>query len=206
MLQLVSTQTLPANYTLAGTIDLSKDRRALWILNFIALVLFLFSAWFLVWLAVTIRPSSAARGFSFSSGSLGSLVGWLVYIVATTIGMVVIHEAIHGLFFWFFTASRPRFGFRGTYAFASAPDWFIPRHLYLVIALAPLVLMTFVGLAAIFVVPDNLLPALLFLIAMNFSSSVGDMMVAGWLLRKPTGILSQDYGYAVRFFRPLKCG
>jgi hypothetical protein len=203
MLKLVPTQTLPANYTFAGTIDLSKDRRALWILNIIALALFLFSVWFLVSLAVTIRPSTAARVFTFSSGSLGSLVWPLVCIIAITIGMVVIHEAIHGLFFWLFTASRPRFGFRGTYAFASAPDWYIPRRLYLVVALAPLVLMTFAGLAAVFVVSDILLPALLFLIAMNLSSSVGDMMVAGWLLRKPADILSQDYGYAVRFYRPV---
>jgi hypothetical protein len=202
MLKLIPTQTLPANYILAKTIDLSKDRRALLILNAAGLVLFLLSAWFLVWLAAAVRPDLAARGFTFSSGSLGNLAGLVAWIIAITIGMVVVHETIHGLFFWLFTRSRPRFGLGGTYAFAAAPDWYIPRRLYLVVALAPLVLMTLTGLAAVFVVPDNLLPGLLLLIAMNFSGSVGDMMVAAWLLRQPPGMLSQDYGFGVRFYRP----
>jgi hypothetical protein len=202
MLKLIPTRTLPAYYTLAGTIDLSKDRRALIILNIIGLFLFFLSAGLLVGLVAAARPAFAARGFIVSSSSLGGLFGAIAWIVGITIGMLVIHEAIHGVFFILFTGSRPKFGFRGTYAFAAAPDWYIPRRFYLVVTLAPLILMTLSGVAAIFIISDNLLPTLLFLIAMNFSGSVGDMMVAAWLLRKPAGILSQDYGFGVRFYKP----
>src|SRR5450759_277524 len=200
--KILPTQTLPANYVLAGTIDLSKDRRALLVLNVVGLALFLVSAWLLIWLTAAIRPTTTSQVFTFSTHCLGSLVGLLAWIIGITMVMLVIHEAIHGLFFWIFTGSRAQFGFRGYYAFAAAPDWYIPRHLYLVVALAPVVLMTLAGIAAVFIIADNLLPALLFLVSINFSGSVGDMMVAAWLLRKPANLLAQDYGDGVRFYRP----
>jgi hypothetical protein len=198
----ISTQTLPANYILGGTIDLSKDRRTLLILNIVGLGLFLISAWFFSWLAVTIRPNIADRAFSFSSSSLSGLIWPLVWILAITVGMLVLHEAVHGILFWIFTANRPRFGFRGYYAFAAAPEWYIVRRFYLIVALAPAVLITMFGIAAIFLVTEDMLLGLLFLMTANFSGSVGDMMVAFWLVRKPNETLVQDSGDSVRFFLP----
>jgi hypothetical protein len=200
--KILPTRTLPANHVLKDTIDLTKDRRAIWVLNVVGLVLFLISACLMIWLTAVIRPTTTWQVFTFSSSNLGSLVGLLAWIIGITVVMLVIHEAIHGVFFWIFTRSRPRFGFRGYYAFAAAPDWYIPRRLYLVVALAPVVLMSLAGISAVFIIADNLLPALLFLVSMNFSGSVGDMMVAAWMLRNPADVLAQDYGDGVRFYRP----
>jgi hypothetical protein len=116
--------------------------------------------------------------------------------------MLVIHELIHGIFFLAITGSPPKFGFRFLFAYTAAPDWYVPRRSYLIIALAPVVIITIIGIAATFFIADSLLPALLFFTAMNISGSVGDMMVAAWMLRNPSIMLIQDYGDGVRFYRP----
>jgi hypothetical protein len=195
------TRDLPSNYTLAGTIDLSKDGRMMIILNGIGVALFLGSAWLLLLLAAAIRPKFGETNFRIS-GSLNSLAPLLAWIIGLTVLMLIVHEGIHGLFFWIFTGSRPRFGFRGYYAFAAAPDWFIPYRHYLVVALSPVVLMTLIGIGTLWVIPEAWLGGLIFWVSMNFSGSVGDMMVAAWLLRKPATFLAQDYGDGVRFYGP----
>jgi len=200
--KLVSTRTLPENYLLGGTIDLSKDRRTLLILNIAGLGLFLISAFLFSWLAVTIRPNFLNRVFTFSSSNLGGLIWSLIWILIITVGMLVLHEAVHGVFFWIFTNHRPRFGFRGFYAFAAAPEWYLSRRFYLIVALAPAVLITLAGIAALFLIAEDWVLGLIFLITMNFSGAVGDLMVAFWLMRKPATILVQDSGDRVCFYQP----
>ena len=56
------------------------------------------------------------------------------------VGNLVVHELIHGLFFWLFTGSAPRYGLGLSYAYAAAPDWYIPRRKYQVTGLAPVVI------------------------------------------------------------------
>jgi hypothetical protein len=199
-----STRTLPASHALAGTIDLSKDRWALFLLNAAGLVLFLGSGWLLIRLAASTRPDIASRVFTITAGSFIDLLGPLAWMIGITLVTLVIHEAIHGLFFWIFTGSRPRFGFRGLFAFAAAPDWYIPRRYYWIVVLAPVLFITIGGIGAVLVVSDNLLPPLLFLISMNFAGSVGDMFVALWLTRKKGNILAQDYGSGVRIYQPIE--
>ncbi len=116
--------------------------------------------------------------------------------------MLVIHEVIHGIFFLAFTGSPPKFGFRYLFAYTAAPEWFIPRRYYLLIAIAPVVTITMIGIIAVFVIADTLLPALVFLTALNISGSVGDLMIVAWLLRNPSVMLIQDYGDGVRLYRP----
>jgi hypothetical protein len=193
---------LPDNYIQVGSIDLSKDRRLVVILNGVGLALFLLSAWLSLMLATSVRPADAAVIFQYKTSTLGYLGILLAWILGLTGLMLVLHEGIHGIFFWIFTRSRPRFGFRGYYAFAAAPDWFIPYHQYLVVALSPLALMSLLGIGLVWVIPTGYLGPLIFLIAMNFSGSVGDMLVAAWLIFKPSTFLAQDYGDGVRFYGP----
>lgn len=198
--KLIPTQTLPAAYNLAGTIDLSKDRRAVLVLNILGLVLFFISGWLFLRLVILVRPEVFNLGLALSIKNATGLVILLGWIIGITAVMLVIHEAIHSIFFWVFTRCRPKFGFRITYAFAAAPDWYIPRKSYLYVALSPLVLMTITGIAMIFMLPAALLPALWLLVSMNIAGSVGDLMVTLWLLPKSSNTLAQDYGDGVRFY------
>jgi len=196
------TLTLPETYAPVGTIDLSKDWRALVAVNVLALVLlFCFGALFyqaLIWL----RPSDYSLGLIVQAGSTLealSLVGILLVLLAV---MVIIHEALHGVCFWGFTRVRPHFAFKGAYAYAALPDWFLPRGQYLVTAMAPFVGITLLGLVMLVIVPPAWFLAILVVMVFNASGAAGDLVVAGWLLFLPPGTYVRDRGDAVSFYRP----
>jgi hypothetical protein len=113
-------------------------------------------------------------------------------IGGVTVLMALIHESIHGLFFWLVTRQRPAFGFRGPYAFAAAPSCLIPRDRYLVVGLAPLVLMSLIGLALLLVIPAEAIPVVALILVFNGAGSAGDIFVVAWLLTRPRGTLVYD--------------
>ena len=67
--------------------------------------------------------------------------------------MIVLHEGLHGLFFWLFTREKPKFAFKGFYAYAAMPDWYLPKKEYLITALAPLVGITLLGVLGLALLP-----------------------------------------------------
>ena len=195
------TQTLPSDYALAGTIDITKDQRLLLLLNGLGLV-FLIAGGYLFFMAIiSLRPLVANNPFSivFSSSLLETLL-LIGAVLALTVAHVLIHEAIHGICFWWFTRSMPRFAFRWTHAYAAAPDWYLPRNRYLLTALAPLVVISLAGLLLAWVVPVSWLLALWFVLTSNAGGSVGDLWVVIWLLRQPADCLANDRGDAVSLY------
>lgn len=111
--------------------------------------------------------------------------------------MIILHEAVHGLAFWLFTGKHPKFGFKVFYAYAASPEGvYLPRQQYFMVALAPLVILTLVGIVLIPIMPLLALPTLVFFLISNSAGSVGDLWVVGWLLREPREILLQDQGDA----------
>lgn len=190
-------KTLPSTYTPGGTLDLSKDPKALIGLNIVGLGIFFVVGWASLLLTAAVRPDGT--GFS----ARGPEVLWLALGLLVVTGIqVVIHELIHGLFFWYFTHERPTFGFKGLYAYAAAPDWYLPRNEYLLVGLAPLVLMTLGGFLLLLVIPTPAIPLLLFAVVSNIAGAVGDMAVVVWLLRQPGTTLVRDIGDAITFYRP----
>jgi hypothetical protein len=121
----------------------------------------------------------------------------LVLVLAV---MLVMHELAHGLLFWIFTRQRPRFGLRLAYAYAAAPDWFLPRNHYLPVALAPLALLSLAGLLVLPFMPAGWLLLWWFFLTGNASGAVGDLYVAGWLLRQSPTVLVKDYGDRIDVF------
>ncbi|MEJ5239764.1 MAG: DUF3267 domain-containing protein [Anaerolineales bacterium] len=105
---------------------------------------------------------------------------------------VVIHELVHGAFFWYFSRACPQFGLTALYAYATLPGWYFPRTQYLIICLAPFVLISLSVLAALALVPKHWMDPLFLAGLANFLGSVGDLYVAFWILRKPKDIWVQD--------------
>jgi hypothetical protein len=108
---------------------------------------------------------------------------------------MVLHEAIHGLFFWVFTRSRPVFGVKLLFAYAGAPDWYIPRNQYSIVGIAPLVMISLVGFLLIPLIPLSTAQILLFGMVMNAAGAVGDIYVCGRVLRLPPDVLVRDTGF-----------
>jgi hypothetical protein len=117
--------------------------------------------------------------------------------------MLVLHELVHGAFFWLFTHQRPHFGFKGAYAYAAAPDWYIPRRQYMLVGISPLVVLSLLGVLLLPVLPAGALLPWLVALAGNAAGAVGDALIVGWLLFQPDSVLVQDHGDAVTVYKPV---
>jgi CBS domain containing-hemolysin-like protein len=196
-----ATQTLPPDYKEIGVIDISK-KRTLLLISLLGLILMGGFCALFYWLLLLIRPvqlNSDAMNHLF--GSRNVLVQTVGLLFAITL-MLVLHEALHGVCFWVFTCSRPKFAFKGYYAYASIPGWYLPKVPYLVSALMPFLFITVAGLIFLSIVPATWFIPLLIIMVANAAGSVGDLVVAVWLLGRRKGVLAQDRGDAVTLFEP----
>lgn len=190
-------QTLPAEYELARAIDLRQQPRLMLGLNLIGLGLLLVFGWLFAWLAAGLRSPGEAISFSLPSG-LAAILG-----IGVAFGVVLLlHELVHGACFWLITRARPRFGLQLAYAYASAPQWYIPRNPYLVVGLAPFVLISLVGAILLPWLPEALVLPWIFALAVNASGSIGDLYIVGWLLRRPSSALVNDHGDCIHIYLP----
>lgn len=164
-------------------------------LNLVGTVLFFGSGWFFLWLALVIRPhlvSSVNFDFDLAFG---------LWLIAAGILVFIFHELIHGLFLWIFTGERPSFGLNLYFAYAAAPRWYLPRNLYLVAGLAPLLGISLLGCAAFVFVPIRILFIFLFSMALNAGGAVGDICQCSLLFGMPSDVLVQDIGSSITVYR-----
>ncbi|MBI9049958.1 MAG: DUF3267 domain-containing protein [Anaerolineaceae bacterium] len=194
-----ATQNLPETYQSIEVIDIAKQTGLVIGMNVVGLLLFFGSYWIFFQLISLIRSVDVIPIFEVAGLSqiLIILLGGILFIVA----LVILHEAVHGLFFRLFTGSKPKFAFKLSYAYAAAPDWYIRRNAYLVIGAAPVVLITIVGLICCCFVPQSWLAALILFISLNFSSSVGDLYVLLRLFSLSQDIYIRDEGDKMTFYK-----
>jgi hypothetical protein len=200
-----ATKTLPDTYRIARTLDISKSPRLLLGLNLAGVVILIIAGWLFFRAVIWLRPSEALSQIHFISVQSFFDVAWLILsILGLTALNLIIHEAIHGIFFWIYTRSMPHFAFRGMYAYAAAPGWYISRNAFLVTTLAPLLLISLGGLLVLRLIPPAGLLATWFVVVMNASGAVGDVLVALWIVRTSPRSLIQDCGDAVSLYLPYK--
>ena len=128
-----------------------------------------------------------------TSGSIGgtAILWWLVINIIGSVLILAVHEGIHGAFFTLW-GGKPYYGAKLPFAFfCSTKAQIFPRNYYLVVGIAPLVVIT-VG-AIIFTIVSPVLASygLLAWIS-NFSGAVGDVFAVLWLLRQPRQALIED--------------
>ncbi len=198
---MIATKILPEGYTLLREIDLHKDLATLVKLNIWGMILLFPVSYVLYWLSKILRPQPTSIT-EIVSPQL-SAMAYIAMIILAFILIMVIHELLHGIVFWRVTHQLPRFGFRGAYAFAAAPDWFIPRNVYFFIGAAPLVIISVVGVLLIPVIPIQFLGAWLFGVLMNAVGAVGDIYILFLLLRLPASILVRDQGDVISFYSEI---
>ena len=185
-----ATEHLPATYQQLEILDLTQERPLLIRLNVVGLLLMALFCPLLTIASASLRGTMGTLfAFTFSN-----LLLWLVSIPCGFIGVIIVHELIHGLFFLLFTKKRPDFGFKVIYAYAAAPTWYIPRNQFIVIGAAPLLFITLFGLILMPSIPQLFLPALLFALVFNLAGSIGDLYIIWWLLRLPVTCLVNDIG------------
>lgn len=200
--RLASTRTLPPSYTAIWGLDLLKDQRAAVLLNVAALPLFALSGWIFSLIASTFKPEIIHKLYIVQLAAQS--LGFFLALVGTIVGIVLVHEAIHGIFFWIYTRSRPVFGLKLLFAYAGAPAWYIPRDQYAIIGLAPLIIITVAGLV---LTPFLSLPIgqlTLLVITVNAAGAVGDLYVVSKTLCQSRDVLVCDTGVGFTMFGEVK--
>ena len=132
------------------------------------------------------------------SGSISA--GAMILLIGLTVFILIVHELIHGFFFWIFSHSKPVFALRPLYAYAGAPDWYFPKRQYAITALGPLVIIGVLGLLLMLLAPVSWLLMIAFLVALNTSGAIGDIFVFIRLLKSSPTSFANDTGDVVTFF------
>jgi len=128
----------------------------------------------------------------------------LIFLLSFVV-MVVVHEGIHGLFFWLFSKKAVTFGFlsSGLAFYAACPGQYFSRGAYMTIALAPLLTICALSLIGMFVLPSSLLFALMCVFALNFAGASGDLYYAFRVLLAPKHSYILDTREGMQIFSPL---
>ena len=162
-------------------------------MNAFALFLLIIFGRFFAQLITTLRPTD------FDQGGLWGFFQ-IVNILLALVLMMILHEATHAVFFWVITRERPTIGLTSFYAYAAAPDWFIPKLPYTLIGLAPLILLTASGIAIIPIVSPEQLPYLFLVLTMNVAGAAGDIYVVAKVSRYPKDVLVKDIGDVFKIY------
>ena len=129
---------------------------------------------------------------SAEGGAWQGIIG-LVVLLAITFVTTIIHELVHGIAFATFGGS-PRYGLKVKYflplAYATSPGDIFRRNAFIVISLAPLLVIDVVSLLMLTIFPQA--PWLIWVIAFNTSGAIGDIWIAVQLLRCPKSIRVED--------------
>jgi hypothetical protein len=189
-----ASRTAPAGYAPAGSVVLDGNPRLKWWLTVASLLLLVVGWYLFAAVATALRPELSGLSLTFASptGALLLLVAVVAVLLLVTVLVLVVHEAVHGLLFWVYTRARPQFGFKGWYAYASAPGWYLSRNRFLVVGLGPVVVLSSVGLALVLVLPPAAATAVLFGMALNIAGSVGDGYLCARLLALPASAVVED--------------
>jgi hypothetical protein len=198
MTQPIALQTLPELYQPKETTDLSKQKKLALGLNLAGIGIFIVIFYLLTFIVSMARGLDSMPLFSMT----GTTSAWLslLGIIAGFIALIVLHEAAHGLFFWFYTRSMPKFAMKLSYAYAAAPDWFIRRNAYRIVATAPIFIITGLGLLICLFAPVTWLMGLILFMSINFASAIGDLYVILRLWKVPESTYIQDAGDRMTFF------
>lgn len=195
-----STRTLPENYLQIGQFDLNENRGLAMILNLAGIGVLFGVGWLLLESLAILRPEYLLdENILIITGMREFWRGVLLLVISVGL-MVILNESGRWVMFWIITREKPTLGIRGFYSFAAVSTWYLTKGDYLFIRLLPMVGVTVAGLIAVPVVPLNLVPGVLLLIALNLAAGLGDVFTAYWLSRRPKDILIMDIGDGVQVF------
>lgn len=146
--------------------------------------------------------AAAAPALSGVTGIVAAVLGVGAMLGALAV-IVLLHELVHGLAFWILTRVRPEFGLVPGYAFCGAPPGsFLPRDRFIVVALAPLLVLSLAGLWLMAWVPLLLAPVVGVYLVAHTAGAAADLASVGWLLRRSRSVYVWDPGPTLIVYAP----
>jgi hypothetical protein len=178
---------LPEDYSEYKSVDLSKNKSEMMIVNFGALLLG----------ALMVLPAILVMPFPSVFDRFLQNLPLLLFFVATLFLYIILHEAIHGLFMKKLGHVTPHFGFKGfMYAYAASTAFFDKRS-YLIIVLAPIVLLGIVLVVINLIVPATWFWFVYIIQVVNVAGAAGDIYVMNVIRKAPANLLVNDAGVSM---------
>lgn len=184
---------LPENFKEDFVID-AKSKKTSIIFTLVSLIItagVFVACYFLKFKDANIEYNDA----NFSIFWLGIIIGLIVY--------VVLHELIHGLFYYSFTKQKLVFGMSLVAAYCGLKEGYVNKLTALISGLAPFVIFSIVFILVIAFVPASpWLLVLAFVFASHIGGCCGDIYYAGVLLFKynKKQVLVSDNGLKQSFY------
>lgn len=183
-----ATTTLPPDYGRQASFNLLKSNKTKIGVIIFGIVLLIFGGWLLVQFTHFLRPNVLEsirfrHILTVTQDGQPSFTLPIVDIVVAVVLVTFIHELVHAVFCWWFAGQRPTIGFKGLFVYVAAPpEVYFPRNQYIIVSIAPLVLLTIVGLLLMLIVPVTGISILSFFIIFNIAGSAVDLIMAIRLL------------------------
>jgi len=153
--------------------------------------------------------------------ALAGMVGWFALVIklrgqiigglgtdwplwarfAILLAVLPIHEALHGVAIrW--AGHKPRYGAKLTklVLYATADNALFRRNEYLVVALAPIVGITLIGMLLVLIAPDSFGFYVSLAVIFNAGCAIGDLVQSVVLLRYPSSVLVLDEEDGMRIY------
>ena len=121
-----------------------------------------------------------------------------IYVIVGGFVILIIHELIHGLFFWLFSRKKVTFGFKQGLAFASCPDFLFSKTQFLITLSSPFIVITVILLILQFSLFHPI--AMLFLLSWHASACAGDFYMIKLIWKTPANILVEDTASGIDFW------
>lgn len=188
--------TVPPGYGEALYWKLTGNRRRVVLVNVLAMVTVVPWGALFFWLALR-------TGWLPPAAAFASLNMALAFVVAT-IAILVLHELVHG-------AAMRLYGAHTEYGailskgmfYATAPGFAFPRNRYLVVVLAPLVVLSLLAVIAMALLAGSSWVMVVVLAAtLNASGAAGDLWMSALVLRYPPAAYIVDEKDGMRVFVP----
>lgn len=186
-------RVLPADYREVRQLRLNQRGRLFW-LNILSLVPMMIGGVIVYGLLILYHAAGAPLVIHNLPDSTNQWVG-LVLVLP----ILPLHELMHGLMITRF-GHRARYGVKLLVLFATADGAYFRRNEFIQIALAPLVILSAVGLFLMLFLPAGLAQWIALAVILNAAGAIGDIWMALAALRYDSSALVQDEADSMRIF------
>lgn len=181
---------LPVGYRPVKTVDLTEDKKRALVLNAGAIIIMIF----ILISGLFISPIK-----SFEIDGIFSLAVKIAVVILGVVLYVILHELIHGIAIKLLTGTKPFYGVTKGAAFAGT-ECFLDRKTYILIALAPLVVLT-ISLGIISLNSESGWFWLFHILqSFNIGGCIGDIYVMHIIMGFDKDVLVFDKGSSMTFY------
>ena len=179
---------LPSGYTEDFRID-AKDQKTGLILNLLSLLIMI--GLFLVCFFTKVKQFLTEE-YSWK---------YLLYLALLLVGMTIVHELTHGIFYKIFTGQKLHFGFSWSCPYCGVLDVYVCKIPSLITTLAPFVLHSIWMIVLLCVLQNQIWVTIIsILFAVHTGGCLGDWYVSLLLLKYPKEVLVRDTGAEQTFY------